>query len=145
MRSTEHFIILEYPRQVLMRLIMNEKLCLWEDFYQALGLFPIFETYNLDVTEDGDRFNYRLIRCSQGSLETMESALKENLLKSSRKDIKFYNKEGRLKKFSWNAFYCAPYTHPDKTAHIFGLEVWIPKHFIPESKLEEQIKIDSNS
>ena len=139
MRSTEHFIILEYPRQVLMRLIENEKLCLWEDVYEKLGLFPIFETYNLDVVDEGDRFNYRLIRCSQGALETMEDALKENLVKSHRKDIKFYNKEGRLKKFSWNAFYCAPYTHPDKTAHIFGLEVWIPKHVIQACDIENMI------
>ena len=122
-----------------MTLIYQDKLCLWEDVYHALGLLPIMQTYNLDIVNEGDRFNYRLLRCSQSSLETMEEALKVNLLKSHRKDIKFYNKEGRLKKFSWNAFYCAPYTHPDKTAHIFGLEVWIPKHFIPEKDLEDMI------
>lgn len=139
MKSTEHFIVLEYPRSILMNLIVSEKLCLWEDFYQTLGLFPIFKTYNLDVIDDSNRFNYRLIRCSQGSLETMEAALKENLLKSNRKEIKFYNREGRLKKFSWNAFYCAPYTHPDKTAHIYGLEVWIPKHVIKACDIEDMI------
>ena len=140
MRSTEHFIILEYPRQIMMSLIAEEKLCLWEDVYEALGMFPIMKTYNLDIVDEGDRFNYKYVRCSEDSLQTMESALKANLLKSRRKDIKFYNKEGRLKKFAWNAFYCAPYTHPDKTAHIYGLEVWIPKHLIKAEDIENMIQ-----
>lgn len=141
MRSTKHFIILEYPQEILMSLICSEKLCLWEDFYKELGLFPIFQTYNLNVEKEDDRFNYKLIRCSQDSLLTMENVLKANLLKSNRKDIKFYNKEGRLKKFAWNAFYCAPYTHPEKTKHIDGLEVWIPKHFIATECLDDMMSI----
>lgn len=140
MRSTEHFIILEYPRTILFNLIREEQLCLWEDFYKVLGLFPIFQTYNLNIVDENDRFNYKFIRCAQSTLEVIENNLKENLLKSKRKDLKFYNKEGRLKKFSWNAFYCAPYTNSEKTEKIEGLEVWIPKHFIPASQIEMMIQ-----
>ncbi len=140
MKSNEHFIILEYPKQILLSLVENNKnICLWEDVFKELGLFYIFQTYNLSITDEDDRFNYHLIRMNENNLKEIEVILKQNLLKTSRKDIKFYNKEGRLRKFSWNAFYCAPYTHPEKTANIAGLEVWIPKHYIPATALDKII------
>lgn len=140
MKSTEHFIILEYPQLIISQMIKENKLCLWEDVYKELGLFYIFETYNLNITKDEDRFNYHFIRMSKSTLDNIEDMLKINLLKSTRKDIKFYNREGRLKKFSWNSFYCAPYTNSDETNTIEGLEVWIPRHPIAIEDIKKLMK-----
>ena len=135
MRSTDDFIILEYPRQILAAICEDRNICLWEDIYIELGLPWIFKTYNLTADET-QKFYYKLLRMSKATSESLEELLKRNLMRTNRKDIKFYNKEGRMRKFSWNAFYCAPFSDSDKTSEIDGLEVWIPKQYMTHEQID---------
>ena len=98
---------MRYSKERVLKALEDGSVICWADLYEKLGITQFL--LNLDP-ETKKYYDVLHILASQDFQKTVNSKLKENILKSKDKRVKIYNKEFRERMWNWDCVCYSPTT-----------------------------------